>query len=194
MKDEKLDSVHELYNYFIRRVEGIVRSKNKRVYGWEEIGRAGLSPTATMQSWHGIQPGIDAAGRGQDCVMSPSSHCYLDQSHRGVSVARSYSFEPMPPDLTADRAQHILGVEAPMWMDRWRNWAQYRPKTGTFAQVGFQVLPRLIALAEVGWSPKELRDWDDFKRRMRLHGARLQWMGMSYYRDPEIWPPEGEGR
>ena len=125
--------------------------------------------------------------------MSPASHCYLDQSYRGVSVARSYSFEPMPPDLPADKVRHILGVEAPMWMDQWRNWAQYRPKTGTFARVGVQVLPRLIALSEVGWSPKELRDWDDFKQRMRLHGARLQWMGMSYYRDPEIWPPADEG-
>jgi len=191
---EHLENVHGLYNYFVRRVEKIVRSKGKRLYGWEEVGGAGLSPTATIQSWHGTGPGLAAAQRGQDCVMSPAGHCYLDQSYRRVSVARSYSFEPMPPGLPADKARHILGVEAPMWMDAWRRWAQYRPRTGTLARVDSQVFPRLIALSEVGWSPKARRDWDDFKQRLKLHGVRLRWMGINYYRDPQIWPPTGAER
>ena len=194
IETEKLGDVHGLYNYFIRRVEKIVQSKGKRLYGWEEVGGAGLSPGATIQSWHGTGPGLAAAGRGQDCVMSPASHCYLDQSYGRVSVAQSYSFEPIPPDLPAENAQHILGVEGPMWMDAWRRWAQYRPRTGTLARVDYQVFPRLIALAEVGWSPRELRDWDDFKHRMSLHADRLQWLRVDYYRDPAIWPPAAEGR
>ena len=74
-----------------------------------------------------------------------------------------------------------------MWMDRWRRWAQYRPRTGTLGRVDYQVFPRLIALAEVGWSPKERRDWDDFRGRLRAHGERLKKLGVSYYRDPAVW-------
>ena len=187
IKTEKLKGVHGLYNYFIKRVEKILAKKGKRLYGWEEVGRAGLTRGATIQSWHGIGPGLAAAKMGNDVVMSPSSHCYLDMSYGRVSVARSYSFEPMPPNLPADKMRHILGVEAPMWMDRWRNWAQYRPRTGTLGRVDHQVFPRLIALAEVGWSPKKLRDWDDFRRRLKAHGERLKKLGVSYYRDPAVW-------
>jgi len=187
IKAEGLKNVHGLYNYFIRRVEKILARKGKRLYGWEEVGRAGLSRGATIQSWHGTGPGLAAAKRGNDVVMSPSSHCYLDMSHRRVSVRRSYSFEPMPPNLPVDQARHILGLEAPMWMDRWRNWAQYRPRTGTLARVDYQVFPRLIALAEVGWSPKARRDWDDFRQRLQAHGKRLEKLGVGYYRDPAVW-------
>ena len=187
IKAEGLKDVHGLYNYFIKRVEKILAKKGKRLYGWEEVARAGLSSGATIQSWHGIGPGLAAAKRGNDVVMSPSSHCYLDMSYGKVSVARSYSFEPMPANMPADKMRHILGVEAPMWMDRWRNWAQYRPRTGTLARVDYQVFPRLIALAEVGWSPKKLRDWDDFRRRLKAHGGRLGKMNVRYYRDPAVW-------
>ena len=187
IKAEGLKDVHGLYNYFIKRVEKILAKKGKRLYGWEEVGRAGLSRGATIQSWHGIGPGLAAAKRGNDVVMSPSSHCYLDMSYGKVSVARSYSFEPMPPNMPADKMRHILGVEAPMWMDRWRKWAQYRPRTGTLGRVDYQVFPRLIALAEVGWSPKKLRDWDDFRRRLKAHGENLKKLGVSYYRDPAVW-------
>ena len=187
IKAEGLKNPHGLYNYFIKRVEKILTSRGKRLYGWEEVGRPGLSSGATIQSWHGTGPGLAAANRGNDVVMSPSSHCYLDMSHGKVSVERSYSFEPMPPNLPADKRRHILGLEAPMWMDRWRNWAQYRPRTGTLARVDHQVFPRLIALAEVGWSPKESREWDDFRRRLKAHGERLGKMGVRYYRDPAVW-------
>ena len=187
IKAEGLKDTHGLYNYFIKRVEKILASKGKRLYGWEEVGRAGLSSGGTIQSWHGIGPGLAAAKRGNDVVMSPSSHCYLDMSYGKVSVARSHSFEPMPPNLPADKARHILGVEAPMWMDRWRNWAQYRPRTGTLGRVDYQVFPRLIALAEVGWSAKERRQWADFRKRLNAHGQRLEMLGVSYYRDRAVW-------
>ena len=65
MKAEELDGVHGLYNYFMRRVEKIVLAKDKRMYGWEEIGRASLSPSATIQSWHGLGPGQAAAMRSR---------------------------------------------------------------------------------------------------------------------------------
>ena len=139
---------------------------------WEEIGRAGLSQSATIQSWHGIGPGIAAAKRGQDCVMSPSSHCYLDG---GTPITTCYSFEPVAAGLSPEEAKRILGIEAPMWMDKWRRF-QYRPVDK--GRLDRQVFPRAIALAEVGWSPKDLRNWDDFARRLQAHRRRMKILGI----------------
>jgi hexosaminidase len=186
IKEKKLKNVHGLYHHFTRRVEKIVADKGKRMMGWEEIGGAGLSARATIQSWHGTGPGRAAALRGQDVVMSPASHCYLDGSHGRVSIERAYSFEPVPTDLTADQAKHVLGIEAPMWMDKWRSW-QYRPRPGTTGRLDTQIYPRLTALAEVAWSTKDRRDWDNFKPRLKVHGDRLQMLGVAFYRDRGIW-------
>jgi len=170
---ENIQGPHGLYNYFMKRVEKIVLSKGKRMYGWEEIGRAGLSKSATIQSWHGIGPGLEAARRGMDCVMSPSSHCYLDG---GTPITTCYSFEPMPAGLSPDEAKHILGVEAPMWMDKWRQF-QYQPVDK--GRLDRQVFPRILALAEVGWSPQELRVWEDFSKRLAAHRARMTRLGIN---------------
>jgi hexosaminidase len=174
MKAEKINGPHGMYNYFMKRVEKIVLSKGKRLYGWEEIGRAGLSKSATIQSWHGIGPGVEAAKRGFDCVMSPSSHCYLDG---GTPIKVCYSLEPVPAGLNPGVASHILGVEAPMWMDRWRP-VQYRPLHKP--RLDRQVFPRAIAIAEVGWSAQSLRNWEDFAKRLDGHKPRMKNLGISY--------------
>ena len=54
-------------------------------------------------------------------------------------------------------------------------------------EVAYMVYPRACALAEVVWSAKEARDWDSFKERLRVHGARLEAMGIEFYRDKAIW-------
>ena len=184
MKAEKLNGVNDLFNYFVKRVEKIVLSKNKRMMGWEEVEAA---PSAALQSWHGIGPGIAGAKRGQDCVMSPAGCCYLDSSPARSNTQQAYSLEPVPADLPADKVKHVLGVEGPMWMDAWRNWAQYQPKPGTLERVDSQVFPRLIALGEVGWSAKDAKDWESFRTRLNQHGQRLQKLGVSFYRDPGVW-------
>ena len=74
-----------------------------------------------------------------------------------------------------------------MWSDKWRSW-QYRPRPGTLDRLDYQVFPRLIALAEVGWSPQKSRTWDEFKKRLNQHGKRLDRLGVKYYRDSAVWP------
>ncbi|MCH7871586.1 MAG: beta-N-acetylhexosaminidase, partial [Planctomycetes bacterium] len=168
IKSEGLKDEDELQSYFVKRIEKFLNSKGKRLIGWDEILEGGLAPNATVQSWRGMDSAVTAATAGHDVIVSPTSHCYLDYPHvkdakypawMGVtSLEQTYSFEPTPPSLTPEQARHILGAEVNMW-------TEHAPQK----RVDHQVFPRLCALAEVTWTPKELRDWPNFSERMKTH-------------------------
>ena len=106
-------------------------------------------------------------------------HCYLDSENEQTTVVKVYSFEPIPPQLSVDKTNHILGLEAAMWTHL----------SPTLSHIDRQVFPRLCALAEVGWSPKDLRDWTDFRERLKLHCSRLFLQGVNYFREWEWTDP-----
>ena len=85
-----------------------------------------------------------------------------------ISLEKAYSFEPIPEKLAASQGLHCLGVQGNMWTEH----------TPTPADVDRQTWPRLCALAEVGWSPKELRSCPDFLARMESHHSRLNQLGV----------------
>ena len=180
IKAEGLKNEHELQSYFVRRIEKFLNSKGRRLVGWDEILEGGLAPNATVQSWRGMKGAIAAATTGHDVISSPTSNCYLDYAQARlpgepiwmgyVDLKTCYAFEPTPAQLTAEQAQHVLGLEGNMWTE---HAAQNR--------IDWQVFPRLCALAEVGWSPKVLRDWENFKTRLAAHYGRLDDLGVSYF-------------
>ena len=173
MKAEGLKNEDELQSYFVKRIERFVVSQGRRIVGWTEIVEGGLAPEATVQSWLDPQHAVAAVEGGHDVVMSTNGNCYLNYS--GLSLEKSYAFEPTPPGLSPEAAKHILGLEPCLW-----GFPQHRHDELVF--------PRLCAFAEVGWSPKDARDWSDFKRRLTAHGRRLDEMGVNYHRDAAVWP------
>lgn len=190
MQAEGLKTEDELQSYFIRRIEKFLNSKGRRLIGWDEILEGGLAPNATVQSWRGMDGAVAAAKSGHDVISSPTSHCYLDYAQAPLPGLPSswgcvplevvYAFEPTPPELTPEQARHVLGLEGNIWTER-------APQE----RVDTQVFPRLCALAEVGWSPKESRDWKDFQRRMETHYRRLDALGVAYFIPlPEFQSPD----
>ena len=179
IKAEGLKDEQELQSYFVRRIEKILTAKGKRLVGWDEILEGGLAPQATVMSWRGTEGGIAAAQAGHDVVMSPTSHCYFDY-YQGdpsyeppgiggfIPLRKVYSFEPVPDVLTEAQAAHVLGGQANLW-------TEYVSK-GSHAE--YMMLPRLAALAEVVWSPKGLRNWEDFAARVQGLLARYKSAGM----------------
>ena len=114
IQEESLADEHELQSYFIKRVERILKRKNRTLIGWDEILEGGLAPSATVQSWRGMNGAIEAAGMAHDVISSPTSHCYLDYNHDSISLEKIYSFDPTPPELSLEQAKHILGGEGNM--------------------------------------------------------------------------------
>jgi hexosaminidase len=181
IKTEGLKNVGELQSYFIKRIEKFVSSKHKVLLGWDEIIEGGLPAEATVMSWRGFEGGIEAAKLGHDVVMTPTSDCYIDY-YQGpmdqeplsiggyVPLSKVYNFSPVPPELDPEAAKHILGGQANLW-------TEFVPN---FKHAEYMTFPRIAAMAEVLWSPKDVRSWDDFSRRMQLMMKRYDQMGINY--------------
>ncbi len=179
MRQEGLADEDELQSYFIKRIEKFLNSKGKRLIGWDEILEGGLAPNAAVMSWRGTRGGIVAARAEHDVVMSPTSHCYFDYDYDKISTMKAYSYEPVPAEVTGEQGKHILGAQANFWshIDR------------SEAGMDKQIFPRLLALAEVTWSPKEQKDERTFVRRVRKHCSRLKELGVRYFEDPSVVQP-----
>lgn len=181
MKNEGLKNEEELQSYFVRRIEKFIVSKNRKMIGWDEILEGGLAPEATVMSWRGEKGGIEAAKMGHDVIMSPDTPCYFDyyqgdsenepQAFGGFNtLKRVYNYEPIPKELTAEQAKHVLGSQANLWTEY----------VTTREQAEYMILPRMLALSEVVWSPKEKRNWNDFNQRLKPHLAAFEKKGYKY--------------
>lgn len=80
MKREGLKDMDEVQSYFIKRVANILKSKGKKLIGWDEILEGGLPSEATVMSWRGMKGGIEAANAGHQVVMSPEDFVYCDKN------------------------------------------------------------------------------------------------------------------
>ncbi len=182
IKAEGLKDEHELQSYFIQRMEKYINSKGRTIIGWDEILEGGLAPNAVVMSWRGEAGGIEAARQKHYVVMTPGSHVYLDHSQSiredsvtiggYTTVEKTYSYEPIPKELTPEEGKYILGAQGNVWTEYMRY-----P-----AKVEYQIFPRMSALSEVLWSPKESRDWKDFEKRLSDQFSRYELWGANYSR------------
>lgn len=164
--DQNLKNEHELQSYFIIRIEKYLNGKGKKLIGWDEILDGGVTRTATIMSWRGASGGIKAAKMGNMAIMVPNNHCYFDYYQSKdteneplsigghVPVETAYALDPCA-GLTEDESKYIMGVQCNLW-------TEYIPDKD---HLEYMLLPRLAALAEIGWSYGNT-DYDDFKARM----------------------------
>lgn len=176
IKTKALKNEHELQSYFIKHFDKFLQKHGRRMIGWDEIFEGGLAEDAVVQAWRGMDEGIKAANQGHDVIMSPTSDCYFDYGYDAISATKVYAFEPIPNEVKKEMTSHILGLEGNLW-------GEGIPNTD---RLDFQGFPRLCALAEVGWSPKESRDAEDFAERMNSNNKRLDLLGVKYNRDAKI--------
>jgi hexosaminidase len=181
MKKEGLRNEEELQSWFIRHFDSWLAKRGRRLIGWDEILEGGLAPGATVMSWRGEKGGIAAAKAGHDVVMAPEKPTYFDHlqselpseppGHGGHnSLEDVYGYEPVPEELSVDEAKHVLGSQGQIW-------TEYMPDP---ERVEYMAWPRLIALAEVLWSPPETRDLASFKSRLETHLKRLAILDVNY--------------
>lgn len=171
-----------LQSYIITHASNYLKSLGRNTIGWDEILEGGLAEGATVMSWRGESGGIAAAKQHHDVVMTPNSYLYfdyyqsLDKANEPIAIGgylpleTVYSYEPMPKELTADEARHIIGVQANIW-------TEYMP---TFKQMQYMALPRLAALSEVQWSQPALKDYNSFTNRLTEFTHLYDRLGYNY--------------
>lgn len=165
-KEQGLNT-NTLQSYFTNRIEKYVNSHGRRIIGWDEILEGPINQSATIMSWRGPGPGVEAAKKGHDVIMTPNSHLYFDyyqtEGRNGgpiliggyVPLEKVYSLNPVPDDIPDDLRKHIIGVQANLWTE----YIAYP------SVVEYQLLPRMAALSEVQWTCGE-KDYEAFLKRL----------------------------
>jgi hexosaminidase len=190
--DEVEKIPHAPYIKFVERVEKIVHKHGKRVIGWAEIAPAALDTSTIAQLWRGSGRDSTAvhAARGGKVLMSPGARMYLDMKHDSsmvlglrwagmVDLRTAYDWDPATYQPGVTEAS-IIGVEAPLWSETLVKYADFE----------YMAFPRLLAVAELGWTPQGSRDWEDFRARLVSQGQRLQALGVNFHRSPQVdWVP-----
>ena len=179
MAEQHLTSVDELQSYFVKRMEKMLTEKGKKLIGWDEILEGGLAPSATVMSWRGMSGGITAAKMGHQVVMTPWDFAYLDlyqgdptvepQTYGMCRLTDCYKYDPVPDSVDE---KLILGGQGNLWSE----------SVPTFRHAEYMTWPRSMALAEVYWSPKAKRNWNDFTSRMEAQFPYLDAAHIKYAR------------
>ena len=195
LKADKNHSAEEkLQSYFVQRMEKYLSEKHgKKIIGWDEILEGGLAPSATVMSWRGEEGGIAAANMGHEAIMTPGSGgMYIDQFQgdpkiEPVSIggydplSRVYAYNPIPDTLVATgKANLIKGVQTNLW-------SEYMYNTDLLE---YRAYPRVLALAEIGWTPLARKDYKDFERRLDNALVRLDELNINYH-IPQPEQPNG---
>lgn len=194
LKADKDHTAEErLQSYFVQRMEKVAAKYGKKIIGWDEILEGGLSPTATVMSWRGEEGGIAAALTNHDVIMTPGGNgMYLDH-YQGDSklepvaiggyttLEKTYSYNPTPDTLVSMNKEHFVkGVQGNVW-------SEYL-YTNDVRE--YRTFPRAIAIAEIGWTNNDKKDYSDFERRIDNAYVRLDAHQINYH-IPQPEQPNG---
>lgn len=183
MRREGLKDVDELQSYFIHRMGEMIEGDGRHFIGFDEILEGGLAPGAIVMSWRGMAGGLEAVRSGHQVIMTPSPQCYLDyyqedpltvdyESNEGYcDIAQTYALDPTPQDLSPEESALVIGVQGNMWTEYVK----------TPEALEYKIFPRLLAIAEIGWTPQEKRSWEDFRLRVNRHIPLLHDRGIGAY-------------
>ena len=172
IKAKNLDGNNGLQLYFNQRIQKILAKYGKIPVGWDEILNQDLPPGTVIQSWRGAASLADAAKRGFGAILS--SGYYLDHLS---PAAYHYGVDPMAgpaAQLSTEQAARIMGGEACMWAE-----------LITAETVDSRIWPRMAAIAERFWSPKEVTDVDSMYSRMEAVSRWLEYTGVRHRANSE---------
>jgi hexosaminidase len=192
IKDLGLHNEEELQSYVITRIEKFLNAHGREIIGWDEILEGGLAPNATVMSWRGEKGGIAAAQQKHEVIMTPGQWCYFDhaQSHDPheplniggyLPLSKVYSYDPVPEELNAAEKKYIIGVQANLW-------SEYIP---TVQQAEYMIMPRMMAMAEVAWTPLKQKNYASFNARLPRQLQYLDGQGI-HFRIPEPMGLQGD--
>ena len=205
MQREGISDYDELQCYMVDKVEDYLRSRGKVMCGWDELTKNELDPEAIVYSYRGQEYTSKAANKGQNVIFTPGAALYFDwyqdtpqtqpRAMVGYSpIRKTYLMDPVAdsPAKALANEQYILGCKLEQEIEWIKGeqaasrvlgvqgcaWSEFIDDS---PHLEYMVLPRLLAVAEMGWSPASCRDWEDFKRRLSVHVTALRAAGLNCY-------------
>lgn len=166
---------------FINKAQKIVEKHGKKVIGWDEIAHAEMLPNTIVQYWSKGENALKGIEQGAKVLMSPAKRAYLDIKYDSITKlgltwagltevddAYDWALETYEEGVSKE---NIIGIEAPLWTET----------VETMDDIEYLVFPRVIGLAEIGWTPTSQRSWDEYKVRLGYHKDRLDALEINYY-------------
>ena len=177
MREHHLKTEAELQSWFIHEMEKFCNAHGRDMIGWDEIISGGLSATSTVMWWRSWNKDAiqQAVRHGNQVICTPNAQFYLDYDPATLDLSDIYQFQAQPGDITPEQQQLIIGVQGNLWTE----WVPSRERMFHMA------FPRMLAVAELGWSMPQNKNFDDFQRRLLPHYERLQQLGVTY-RQPDL--------
>lgn len=183
--DESHVTKKEDYIYFVNRVEKIVQKYNKQMIGWDEIATTDVDATSISQFWRSTDNAELAVNKSMKIIMSPAKKAYLDMQYDSLSKHGLHWAAYIPTDIAYNWSpenykdipqENILGIETPLWSETISN----------ISELEYLAFPRAIGYAELGWTVKEHRNWEDYRKRLANQAVYLKSMDVRYYPSPLI--------
>ena len=187
-----------MQTYFNQRMQRIATKHGKTIVGWDEIIEEGLEEKAVGMVWHNKEKAASATAMGHEIVLTLTDHCYFDFPESSlpgevkaatwmppISLQKVYSLNPVIEGLDAKYRPQILGGQGAMWSDQFIHGTMLQEiapinENRSEAYFDYLTFPRLCALAEVFWTPREQQRWEGFELRMQTHYNRLDEAGYGY--------------
>lgn len=203
IKDNDLKNEVGLEHYFVRRATEIVNKKGKTMIGWDEILNAGITPDqAVVMWWRHDKPELlkEALDKGFQVLLTPRIPCYFDfVQHDSQKVGRRwagaynelhtvYAFPEGIKDIITGHETQIMGLQANMWTERIKD----------KKRLDYMTYPRVLAIAEVGWTDAAKKDYTSFEARLKPFTNYLDALKIYYFNvfdpstTPEPWGPDRE--
>jgi hexosaminidase len=184
--DESHVTKIEDYIPFVNKVQDIVTSHGKQVLGWDEIALSTLRPNSVAQHWANVSNAQKAVSQGAKVLMSPAIKAYIDMQYDSttplglhwaayIEVDDAYNWDPatLVPGVGKE---NIIGIEAALWSETVSN----------MDEIEYMIFPRLPGYGEIGWTPPEMRNWDEYKLRLAMHDKYFKALDINYYRSNRV--------
>lgn len=188
MKANGLKNESELQGWFENKVSEYLKTKGKKLIAWNDVLRADNlnkdDKNVVIQYWtpKRDQRAEDYVNSGGEAILSNHQCFYFDMPYAQVPLDKTYGYNPEEFNMNAD-SKGVLGYEGELWSE----WIADNYK------LEMNAVPRIQALAEVAWSPKEKLNFDDFKKRLEAYKPVLEKRGITYACD-EVALPQGEAK
>ena len=192
VQQEGLAGVHELQSWLVEKLGTFLKEEHgKDIVVWDEV-LANWDNSNTVRpivmAWNNSgAPSGTAANYGLQSIMCPYSHVYIDFMQAPESqllidepyyggwslsnvntIERVYSLNPVA--YLSGKEEFCWGAQANLWAETLND----------NEELEYQLLPRILALAEVGWLPVDKKNWVSFYRRLQSHDEVLDQLGYTY--------------
>lgn len=172
MARHRIGTLDQLQSYFNDQLQAFFRSRGKTLVGWDEIVEGGIDSSAVVMFWRpwASQSPLRATRNGNKVVMTPDGPLYFDAWPDRNTLDAVYHYKPFDSAYGMNKAQeaNILGVQGNLWTEM----------VPTENRADYLTMPRMTALAELGWTHKDL--YASYLERLEGQYARLDLLGIHY--------------